>query len=414
MSASPEPGRYPLRLLADDDWDQFVATDSQAFGFTAPAGVMELEREVHEPGRGLGAFDGPTAVGIATAFSYRVTVPGGALPAAGISWVGVLPTHRRLGILRALMTRQLHDVHDRGEPLAVLWASEPMIYGRYGYGIATYAFEAKVPRSADALFADAPRDPILRVRLVAPDDWKLTQPVYDAAVAARPGMLARDDRWWRRAVRDLPDRREGRSELRCVVAEDGSDVRAYARYATKPDWGPGVPSGTVFVREIMSVDPAARAAVFRFLLDLDLMATTDFWNLPVDDPLFMWLRNARGGQPRWTDALHVRLVDLPVALSGRTYSAPVEVVLEVRDAVCPWNAGTWRLTGGPDGAQCERSDDAADLALDVRELGAAYLGGTTLVDLGGAGRVEERTAGALAVASAAFRHQPAPWCPIVF
>lgn len=414
MSTSPESRRYPLRVLADDDWDQFVAADSHAFGFTAPAGVMDLEREVHEPGRGLGAFDGPALVGIATAFSYTVTVPGGALPAAGISWVGVLPTHRRMGILRSLMTRQLHDVHDRGEPLAVLWASEPMIYGRFGYGIATYAFEAKVPRSADALAPDTPHDPALRVRLVAPDDWKLTQPVYDAVVAGRPGMLARDDRWWRRAVRDLPDRREGRSELRCVVAEDERGVRAYARYATKQDWGPGLPNGTVFVRELMSADAAARAAVFRYLLDLDLMATTDFWNLPVDEPLLMWLRNPRGAQPHWSDALHVRLVDLPAALRGRTYSTPVDVVLDVSDGLCPWNAGIWRLTGGPDGARCEPSGDTADLALGVRELGAAYLGGTTLVDLGAAGRVEEHTPGALAATSAAFRHEPAPWCPIVF
>jgi predicted acetyltransferase len=238
--------------------------------------------------------------------------------------------------------------------------------------------------------------------------------VYDAAVAARPGMLARDDRWWRRAVRDIPDNREGRSELRCIVAEDDSSVRAYARYATKPDWTPGRPTGTVFVREVMSADPAARAAVFRYLLDLDLMATTDFWNLPVDDPLFLWLRNARASQPRWGDAMHVRLVDLPAALRARTYSTPVDVVLGMRDGVCPWNAGTWRLTGGPDGARCEPVDAAADLALDVRELGAAYLGATTLVDLGEAGWVDERTPGSLAATSAALRHEPAPWCPIIF
>jgi len=418
MSTPPDPSTpYPVRALRDADWEQFLATDSHAFGMTVPTAFAEAERPLHDMSRGLAAFDGPTMAGIATAYDFDLAVPGGRLPAAGVTWVGVLPTHRRRGVLRGLMTRQLHDVHDTGrEPLAVLWASEPPIYGRFGYGAASASLSLTVARNPQALTDDTPRDPGLRLRLVAGDDWKLTQTVYDVAAARRPGTLGRDERWWTRAVSDHTELREGKSELRCVVAEDRSGVRGYARYATKPGWTPGRPDGTVHVREVMAVDPAASAEVYRYLFDLDLMSTTELWNTPIDDPLLLWLRNPRGAQPRLFDTLYVRLVDLPRALGGRTYSGPVDVVLEVRDDLLTSNAGRWRLTGGPDGAECVPAPDGAapDLALDVRDLGAAYLGGTTLVDLAAAGRVESRSPDVLAATSAAFRHEPAPWCPVVF
>jgi predicted acetyltransferase len=417
-SAPTEP-RYPVRALHEDDWAGFVATDSHAFGITVPDAVAEAEREVHEPGRGLGAFEGSTPVAIATAFSFELTVPGGALPAAGVSWVGVLPTHRRRGLLRALMTRQLQDVHDAGrEPLAALWASEPPIYGRFGYGLASRSYALTVPRSAQAITEDAPADPALRLRLVSPEDWRLMQPVYDVAARERPGMLARDERWWRRLVRDTPELREGRSGLRAVVAEDEERVRGYALYATKPDWAPGSQGGTVFVRETMSADAPARAALYRYLFDLDLMGSTTLSNTPVDDPLLFWLRNTRAASPRLSDALYLRLVDVRTALRRRTYATPLDVVLDVRDDLCPWNHARWRLIaddGTEDGAvRCERTDGPPDLELGVRELGAAYLGGTALADLGLAGLVRELTPGALRTASAAFLHTPAPWCPTAF
>jgi predicted acetyltransferase len=405
----------PVRPIGDDDWTSFFQIDSVAFGTTMPDGAIDREREFFEPGRSIGAFDGSDPVGIATAYSFDLSVPGGVLPAAGVSWVGVLPTHRRRGVLRSLMTHQLHDVHEKGrEPLAILWASEPPIYGRYGYGLATRAYALEVLRSPRALRADAPHDPSLRLRLVPADDWKATAEVYAHAAAQRPGMLARDERWWRRAVRDIADMRDGRSELRCVLAEDDSGVRGYARYSTKPDWTPGRPLGTVHVREVAASDPAASAAIYRFLFDQDLMGKVDVWNMAVDDPLLLWLDNIRAASPRWLDALYVRLVDLPAALRGRTYTVPVDVVLDVTDELCPWNAGRWHLVGDEDAATCEPTDRAADLSMSVTELGAAYLGGTLLADLALAGRVIEHTSGALATSSAAFHSSPAPWCPVVF
>ena len=409
------PGEFPVRPIGDDDWAAFLEVDRVAFGSSPPAELIELEREMFEPGRSIAAFDGPNPVGIATAFSYDLSVPGGMLPAAGISWVGVLPTHRRRGVLRSLMTHQLSDIRERGrEPLAILWASEPPIYGRFGYGLASRAYALEVLRSPAALRADAPTDPTLRLRLVTADDWKITAEVYAQVARRRPGMLARDERWWRRAVRDLPSMREGRSALRCVVAEDDSGVRGYARYTTKQDWGPGRPQGTVHVREVAAVDAPASAMLYRYLFDQDLMGKVDVWNIAVDDPLLLWLDNIRSASPRWLDALYVRLVDVPAALRSRTYARPVDVVLEVADPICAWNDGRWHLVADGDQVSCEPTDQPADLSMSVTELGAAYLGGTPLTDLARAGRVVEHTPGALATASTAFHSSPAPWCPFVF
>ena len=409
------PVGFPVRTIDDGDWTAFFEVDGLAFGATAPDELIESEREIFEEGRSIGAFDGATPVGIATAYSFDVCVPGAALPAAGISAVGVLPTHRRRGVLRALMTHQLHDIHDRGrEPLAILWASEPPIYGRFGYGLASRAYALDVVRSPHALRADVPTDPTLRLRLVPAEEWKITADVYSRVATQRPGMLARDERWWRKAVRDLPSMREGRSGLRCVVVEDDTGVRGYARYATKPDWAPGRPQGTVHVREVAALDAPAHALLYRYLFDQDLMGNIDIWNVAVDDPLLLWLENLRSARPRWMDALYVRLVDLPTALRSRTYATPLDVVLDVKDPICGWNDGSWHLRCTGDGVTCERSDAPADLSMPVTELGAAYLGGTLLADLGRAGRVAERTPGTLSAVSAAFQSSPAPWCPIVF
>jgi predicted acetyltransferase len=409
------PREFPVRTLGDDDWTGFFEVDALAFGGTAPDELIELARETFEEGRSIGAFDGAMLVGIATAYSFDVTVPGSVLPAAGISAVGVLPTHRRRGVLRALMTHQLHDIHERGrEPLAILWASEPPIYGRFGYGLASRAYALDVLRSPNALRADVPTDPALRLRLVPAEDWKITADVYARVATQRPGMLARDERWWRKAVRDLPSMREGRSALRCVVVEDDGGVRGYARYATKPDWTPGRPQGTVHVREVAAVDAPARALLYRYLFDQDLMGKIDVGNIATDDPLLHWLENLRSATPHWLDALYVRLVDLPAALRSRTYTSPVDVVLEVTDPICTWNQGRWHLVAGAEGVSCEPAGRPADLSMSVTELGAAYLGGTPLTDLAMAGRVTEHSPGALTGTSLGFQSSPAPWCPVVF
>ncbi len=409
-------GTIEVRGITQDELPAWEAVVPVAFGEPAPPDEeRDYERSVLELDRAIGAFDGGDPIATAGIYSFAMTVPGGPRPVAGVTWVGVLPTYRRRGVLTSLMRHQLHGLHDeQREPVAALWASEPPIYGRFGYGAASRHLTLTVPRGPHALI-EGPRDESIELRLVPlADSVELVEPCYARYAATRPGFFARDDRWARSAATDLPSKRSGASELRCVVAQDDEGVRGYARYATVSRWADGGPDGTVRVRELIATDPAAYAALWRYVLDLDLMARAETGIRPLDDPVLELLADSRRAVPMLRDGLFCRLVDVDRALASRCYSSPVDVVLDVRDDFCPWNARRWRLSGDTTGASCEETNAPADLSLTALELGSAYLGGVSLRRLAAAGRVEEHSTGALAAASAAFASDPQPWCQVVF
>jgi predicted acetyltransferase len=422
---------YPIRPIEENELDSFINVDEHAFN-TSP--WSESDRQVaverFEFDRTLAAFDDSTPVGVTMCYSFQLSVPGQeVLPAAGVTYVAVLPTHRRRGVLSSLMRRQLADVRDRGEPLAILWASEAVIYGRYGYGRASWQLgftlrrgEGGLSRAAAGLAAAglaAGRD--LRLRIAEPEAVlpELAK-VYDAVLASRPGMFGRNEAWWRAMIYDPADQRQGASPLRCLLAEDASGPRGYALYSAVDTWSDSLPENVLTVRELMAADPAAGATLWTDLLSRDLTSEFRVSRRPVDDPLLYHLADPRRTRPQLIDALWVRIIDLPRALAGRRYSCPVDVVIEVRDEILPSNAGRWRLTttaevpGGGLAASCVPASSAADLALDVTELGAAYLGGTRLGTLAGNGLVAELRSGAVRQLSAALAWDPAPWCPTVF
>ncbi|MFE0672237.1 GNAT family N-acetyltransferase [Streptomyces sp. NPDC058867] len=410
----PTGSEIDLRPLRPEQWDGWYDVLLRAFGgVPEPSEERELYRELTQFDRSLAAWDGDRCVGSAGAFRFGVTVPGGAsVPAAGVTMVGVAATHRRRGILSSMMRRQLDDVRSWGEPLAVLTASEPAIYGRFGYGTGTLQLNADIDTSRVRLAVPDGTDAV-RLRYAEPKDAvEACEAVYAALVPARPGMLARVRPGWERVgVLDPTDRRDGASPLQCVIAErDGAPV-GYARYAVKPEWDVSGPQGTVVLHELAGLDPAAQAALWRFLFDIDLTTTLKVYGRPVDEAWQYQVSDIRRCRPRLKDALYVRLVDVGAALAARTYQAPVDVVLEVEDAFCPWNAGRWRLSGDPKGASCEPTRDTPDLALSVRELGSAYLGGVSLTALAAAGRVRELRPGALEEASVGFASAVAPWMP---
>jgi predicted acetyltransferase len=426
MAHSGNP--YPIRPVSSDEFDSFHAVAMHAFNDSP---LSEQDRELVlarlEFDRSLAAFDGPVQVGTAAVYSFQLTVPGaGTLPAAGVTWVSVLPSHRRRGVLTSLMRRQLADVRDRGEPVAVLWASEATIYSRFGYGRAMWHADFTIGRGEGALTGRAPADGGLRLRLADPAAVmpELVK-VYDAVLPTRPGFIARNQAWWHGATYDPPEHRDGSSPLHCVIAEDDSGPRGYALYAGQNRWEPtsSLPDGLLNVRELMSVDPAAAAMLWADLLGRDLTTEFSVRRRPVDDPLVYQLADPRRARPRLKDALWVRIIDVPAALARRRYSCPVDVVIEVRDDLLPSNAGRWRLaTSGvasEDGglsASCVPLGGGApaDVVLDVTELGAAYLGGTRIGALAGAGLVAERRPGAVRQLSAAMSWDPAPWCPVMF
>ena len=400
---------FDVRPCTDQD-EYGRAINAIGMYFGAPASDELLERFArnlpHE--RMHAAFEGDEIVGGAGAFPFELSVPGGSLPCAGVTAVGVHPTHRRRGVLRAMMDAQLRDVHERGEPLAALWASEETIYGRFGYGLGSWAGELKIQHEWDA-FAQ-PLEPAGTTRFVTPEEAReLLPPVYDAVRLERPGMMSRSGTWWEARQLHLPEE-EARSPKRFVVLEVDGEVTAYGIYRTHFGFEGGLPATRLVVSEAFGTTPEATAAIWRFLLDVDWAAVVEVPYAPPDHPLFLLLALPRRARYRMHDCLWLRLADVGVALGGRAYGEGGPLVLEVRDAVCEWNDGRWRLEGG----ECARTDEEPDLALDVSTLGSAYLGAVSFTQLRDALRVEERREGALARADALFAWRPLPWCPEIF
>lgn len=367
-----------------------------------------------EADRAIAAYDGDRIVGTAGIFSFELTVPGGVLPAAGVTIVGVHPTHRRRGILRRMMLAQLAAIHDRGEPLAILWASEGQIYQRFGYGMATTATRIGVARDRSTF--RRPHTAAGTVRFVEVDEAKrLMPPIYDAVRPQRAGFFNRTPAFWDGEVFHDPEHwRSGASAAWYVVHEVAGEPDGYARYRIRDKWDESGPNSTLIVTDLLAVNPAAWLDLWRFLLDIDLMGRIEAWNVPADDPLILSVSEPRRLGIGLGDGLWLRVVDVPSALAGRRYRSDGSLVLDVTDEVCEWNDGRWalRVEGGV--PFVEPSTEPADVACDVTDLAAAYLGGFTFAQLADAARATELAPGGLARADALFRTDRAPWCPRVF
>jgi predicted acetyltransferase len=385
-------------IAFSDEWDPDE--------MDAEAGLMARERMVT-------AEDGGTLVAQGGAFEFQMTVPGGSVPTAGVTWIGVLPTHRRRGILTGMMAHIHEMAHRGGEPLAALWAAESLIYPRFGYGLAAPDQEFEIARGQTEWAR--PAEATGAVRLIEATDAPATfAPVYDRELRRRPGMVPRNPQWWKVRLLDNKKRRAGSSPLFHVIHEGASGVDGYVAYRVKHDWSTPLSGGLVKVVELVANSDDAYRALWSYCFNIDLTARIQARHRPMDDPLAWMLADFRQLEVRRLDALWIRLVDVDAALAGRRYSAADAVVFEVSDGQCPWNAGRHLLEGGPDGATCAPTDAAPDLRLDVRDLGATYLGGVEFGLLAAAGRVEECRPGAVARVDAMFRWRPLPWCPSVF
>ncbi len=400
---------FDVRPCADqEEFGHAVGVIGQYFNPPPDEEMLERLARLLPHERMHAAFEDGQIVGGAGAFPFELSVPGGSLRCAGVTAVGVDPTHRRRGALRAMMDAQLGDVHERGEPIAALWSSEETIYGRFGYGLASWAGELKVPHESDA-FAE-PLQLAGKTRFVTPAEAReLFPPIYEAVRRERPGMLSRSDTWWEERQLRLPPE-ESSAPRRFVAVEIDGEPLGYAIYRTHFSFDGGLPASRLVVREALGSTPEATAAIWRFLLDVDWMTVAEVPLAPPDHPLFLLLALPRRAGYRMHDVLWVRLVDVGAALSGRAYGEGGPLVLEVRDAICEWNDGRWKLEDGV----CERTDSEPDLALDVSALGSAYLGAVSFTQLREALRVEELREGAVGRADALFAWRPLPWCLEIF
>lgn len=372
-----------------------------------------MGKETLEYDRTLAVFDGRQVVGTAGIFSYEMTVPGGSLPCGGVTRVGVAATHRRRGLLTAMMRSQLDDMHERGEPLAALYASEAPIYGRFGYGLATYQAEIEIQRSRGGFAKPlAATGRVVMVDVPAATD-AFTQ-VWARVHPTQPGMLGLDARWWRNQLADLEIHRQGFSPQYRVVYQAEGEPAGFAIYRIKMEWDPAGPIGTLRLESLIAATAEAYAALWRYVLDVDLIARISAEMRPIDEPLRFLLADLRQPKMRVEDGIWLRLVDVERALAGRRYAVDGRLVLRVHDAFCPWNDGHYELNGGPTNAVCEHCEGNPDLELSAADLAAVYLGGNRFRTLYEAGRIHELRRGALARADAMFATDRAPWCPSHF
>ncbi|MEU0845997.1 GNAT family N-acetyltransferase [Streptomyces sp. NPDC005962] len=404
MTDSP----FRLRSVLDQEFAPWARMIADTYGMDRSEEELAHQRDATDLGRTLAAFDGGVPVAGASIYRRMLTVPGGVLPVAGIASVGVAPTHRRRGILTSMMRTQLTGLHEhRREPIAVLRPSEAGIYGRYGYGPATLGNQMRYDRRA-MRFRPGTDFGEGTIRLLhAGQARPILENVYDQARTTTPGWPDRQAPHWAVRLADHPHRRGAATALRFAVHQE-TDGRAtgYAlyRHSSEPD------AAVVQVVELAALSRQAYAALWRYLAGIDLSTWIDYEGA-VDEPLPHLLADPRAVRAAPVDRLWLRPVDVDRALAGRSYSLPIDLVLDVRDDFCPWNTGRHRLQADGGNAACEPTTAPADLRLTAAELGAAFLGGTSLTTLAAAGLVEELRPGALPLASAAFRGDREPWYP---
>ncbi len=408
------------RVPEPDEQRPFLLPVSRAFGNPAPTEEEDADQAlVWEPARSLGALDDGRWVGSTSAFTMDLTLPGGAVvPAAGVTMVGVEPTHRRRGILTELMRRQLDDVAAGPEPVAILTASESVIYGRFGYGPATRGVRQRLSVRHAAFRSDAPVAGG-SLRLVGTDEARALLPeAYERIRPGRPGWTARHEGWWETEVfLDRERHRRADTARFYLLHEDRAGVvDGWATYSVALSWVDRLPASRLVVDDIAAVDDAVQLALWRALLDVDLSAEVDVLHVAVDDPLPWAVADPRRVRTSGlTDWLWLRILDVPAALGPRRWGGAGELVVEVVDGFRPASGGRF-VIGADDGGTgtVEATSAPADLVLGAEALGAVALGGVAPSVMARAGRVEEVRPGAVAVADALFRPERAPHCATMF
>lgn len=374
----------------------------------------EFDRRAFEYDRCFGFRAGSTWVSTCGAFTRVMTTPGGSVPIGAVTIVTVAPTHRRQGLLTVMMRHQLADLHRRKEPVALLWASESSIYGRFGYGSA-------VPR---LFLSGQTRSTAFLPAVDLGEGWieEVDKETYGGAVPElhgrllpdRPGALDRPAVFWERDLLDRPEDRHGAPQIRYALHHTASgELDGYARFRVSSPWNGDLIDGEVEVIELDAADLPARASLWRFLFDLDLVRRFKAYGVPVDEPLRHLVADPRTMTATLTDSTYVRIVDLPKALAARSYGTDLDVVVQVGDHLLEHNDGTFRIQAeaGEPARVTRAGRRRPDLSLGIRELGSIYLGGVPLTALHRAGLVAERTPGTVAAMSVAFDWPIKPFCP---
>ena len=402
MSVRIDAMERAIRTATLDDYGRL----SERF-VTAMHGSVRADdpgRGVFEPDRALVLEDGNMVAGTARALTRTLSVPGAVVDAAHVTGVGVAPTHRRRGIMSALMRRQLSQVP---ESLAVLWAVDSRIYGRFGYEAAAYGHElaVDVPRSGAFAAADEGR----LEEMTSCEATKMLPPILDEYQHMRPGISGRGTHHWTRWSADPKEGRDGRTARQFALyrSNDGNP-EGYVSWSGKAGFDRHGAAAGIVVDELVGLTESAYRMLWRYVMTMDLATSLTYRFGGVDEPVGQLMAYPRALGPSVRDTLWLRITDVADALSRRRYATDIDTVMEVVDDLLPLNTGRFRLSADPTGVSCTRTDRLPDLSMSVAELSGVYLAGRRLTEFAAAGRVTEHRDGALAAATTAFGWPVAP------
>ena len=390
-----------MRTITNDEFVQWLRAEARAYGNRLDH-APEVLRPHFDLDRSIAVFDQGNIVGGAHSHRVEMSLPGSSAVIAGVANIAVQPTHRRRGVMTRMMHHQIKDIHERGEPIAALFASESIIYGRFGYGIGSLREQWMIDRQYNAYAR--PYESRGRIVFVDPVDITAELPeVFRRSTKDRPGVFQRSPHQWEWDSQAPEHKQGGAGGLFYVAYEDDGRVDGYATYRTS--------GTTLVVNELMAATKEANTALWRFCFEVDRISCTEALRRPVDDPLPCMLADPRRLQRSTRDGLWVRLIDVAASLMLRRYMQSDRLVLEVRDELCPWNDVRFELETSAEGATCRASRSSPDLVIPVAHLASAYMGAVSFSTLAGAGLVDERTPGALLRADRMFAVQYQPWTP---
>ena len=389
-----------IRTIAENEFLDWSSAEALGFTTHATEEYIRIAHSIAELDRTFGAFDGDQIVGTTTTRTSALTVPGGIAPLGFVDDVSVLPTHRRRGILTQMMRAQLDQIHERGEPLSALTASESLIYERFGFGIASWADGWEIDRRHTAM--KLPPSGGGRLTFVDPHTARSEWPILHKCISQdRVGMVHYNSAYWGVALWDSEWQRRRASEFFHVAYLRDGHISGMCTYRIR--------NSQVLVVFLLGEDAEVEAELWQFCFSIDLMSEIQAFARPLDDPLPWRLEDVRRLRRTRNDHMWLRLIDVEAALEARQYDSEGTVTLRVSDDFCAWNDGVYRLEAGPGGAVCVASEESPDLHLTVADLAAVYMGGESFSTLARAGRLRADDKSATTLADRMFRTERAPW-----
>jgi predicted acetyltransferase len=398
------------RPITHDEFGAFTRVGTVAFGGEPFPPEMPLGFAQSEYDRTRAAFVGDEIVGSGRNYSFALTLPGGAVvPAAGVSWIAVLHSHRRRGVLSGMMAALDDDAVEHGEAISMLTASEGGIYGRFGYGVATLRTHLHVERAHSA-FVSAPTDDGQFRYLSRAEALERFPKVFARALPLRPGMVSRPGAWWDESLFNFAPPGKACFFVMHEAADGTAD--GFVTYEISGEFSEGINRKTLTVVDLVALSPDVRALLWQFAFSVDLVETVAAVHIALDDPLRFLLADVRRLRvDAVNDHLWIKVIDVERALEARRYATTDRLVLEIHDGPTVTRVA---LDGAPDAASCSTTKAPPDLVLGLSQLGSIYLGGVRAEQLANARTIEERTPGALARVDAMFASYPAAHCSTWF